>query len=54
MRLQPFLNFFNMMDIKGKIITTDAGWAPERYCRKDTKQGGDYLFAVKGNRGAAK
>ncbi|MGC6746561.1 ISAs1 family transposase [Escherichia coli] len=25
---------------------------PERYCREDTKkQGGDYLFAVKGNRG---
>ncbi|OSM02704.1 H repeat-associated protein in RhsC-phrB intergenic region (ORF-H2) [Escherichia coli R424] len=24
---------------------------PERYCREDTKQGGDYLFAVKGNQG---
>ena len=44
-------NFFNMLDIKGKIITTDAMGCQERYCREDTKTGGDYLFAVKGNRG---
>ena len=29
----------NMLDIKGKIITTDAMGLPERYSREDTKTG---------------
>ncbi len=41
----------NMMDIKGKIITTDAMGCQKDIAEKIQKQGGDYLFAVKGNRG---
>lgn len=48
--ITPIPELLNMLDIKGKIITTDA-----MGCQKDiaenTKQGGDYLFAVKGNQG---
>ena len=51
MRLQLSQNFLTCWILKGKIITTDAMGLPERYCREDTKTGGDYLFAVKGNRG---
>ncbi len=29
----------NMLDIKGKIITTDAMGCQKRYCREDTKTG---------------
>ncbi|MEW3265767.1 ISAs1 family transposase, partial [Escherichia coli] len=35
-------------DIKGKIITTDAMGIAENIAEKIQKQGGDYLFAVKG------
>ncbi len=41
----------NMMDIKGKIITTDAMGCQKDIADKIQKQGGDYLFAVKGNQG---
>ena len=41
----------NMLDIKGKIITTDAMGCQKDIAEKIQKQGGDYLFAVKGNRG---
>ncbi len=41
----------NMLDIKGKIITTDAMGCQKDVAEKIQKQGGDYLFAVKGNRG---
>ena len=41
----------NMMDIKGKIITTDAMGCQKDIAEKIQKQGGDYLFAVKGNQG---
>ncbi len=41
----------NMLDIKGKIITTDAIGCQKDIAEKIQKQGGDYLFAVKGNQG---
>ncbi|HAW7948658.1 ISAs1 family transposase [Escherichia coli] len=41
----------NMLDIKGKIITTDAMGCQKDIAEKIQKQGGDYLFAVKGNQG---
>ncbi len=41
----------NMMDIKGKIITTDAMGCQKDIAEKIQKQGGNYLFAVKGNQG---
>ncbi|KLX54786.1 H repeat-associated protein YdcC, partial [Escherichia coli] len=43
----------NMLDIKGKIITTDAMSCQKDIAEKIQKQGGDYLFAVKGNQVAA-
>ena len=36
-----------MLDIKGKIITTDAMGCQKDIAEKIQKQGGDYLFAVK-------
>ncbi|MGK2663925.1 ISAs1 family transposase, partial [Escherichia coli] len=39
------------LDIKGKIITTDAMGCQKDIAEKIQKQGGDYLFAVKGNQG---
>jgi len=41
----------NMLDIKGKIITTDAMGCQKDIAEKIQKQGGDYLFAVKETRG---
>ena len=41
----------NMLDIKGKIITTDAMGCQKDIAEKIQKQGGDYLFSVKGNQG---
>ncbi|KAA2022178.1 ISAs1 family transposase, partial [Escherichia coli] len=41
----------NILDIKGKIITTDAMGCQKDIAEKIQKQGGDYLFAVKGNQG---
>ncbi len=41
----------NMLDIKGKIIITDAMGCLKDIAEKIQKQGGDYLFAVKGNQG---
>ncbi|EPZ0337248.1 ISAs1 family transposase, partial [Escherichia coli] len=41
----------NMLDINGKIITTDAMGCQKDIAEKIQKQGGDYLFAVKGNQG---
>ena len=41
----------NMLDIKGKIIKTDAMGCQKDIAEKIQKQGGDYLFAVKGNQG---
>nr|WP_286177389.1 ISAs1 family transposase [Escherichia coli] len=41
----------NMLDIKGKVITTDAMGCQKDIAEKIQKQGGDYLFAVKGNQG---
>ncbi|PSS38159.1 ISAs1 family transposase, partial [Escherichia sp. MOD1-EC5451] len=35
----------NMLDIKGKIITTDAMGGQKDIAEKIQKQGGDYLFA---------
>ena len=40
-----------MLDIKGEIITTDAMGCQKDIAEKIQKQGGDYLFAVKGNQG---
>lgn len=39
------------MDIKGKIITTDAMGCQKDIAEKVVSQDGDYLFAVKGNQG---
>ena len=50
MRLQLSQNFLTL-DIKGKIITTDAMGCQKDIAEKIQKQGGDYLFAVKGNQG---
>ncbi|EFF3839413.1 transposase, partial [Escherichia coli] len=41
----------NTLDIKGKIITTDAMGCLKEIAEKIQKQGGDYLFAVHGNQG---
>lgn len=41
----------NMLDIKGKIITTDAMGCQKDIAEKIRSQGGDYLFSVKGNQG---
>ncbi|HHB0598556.1 TPA: ISAs1 family transposase, partial [Escherichia coli] len=41
----------NMLDIKGKIITTDTMGCQKDIAEKIQKQGGDYLFAVKRNQG---
>ncbi len=40
-----------MLDIKGKIITTDTMGCQKDIAEKIQKQGGDYLFAVKRNQG---
>ena len=41
----------NMLDIKGKIITTDAMGCQKDIAEKIQKQGGDYLFAENEIRG---
>ncbi|HCM1918676.1 TPA: ISAs1 family transposase [Salmonella enterica subsp. salamae serovar 28:r:e,n,z15] len=41
----------NLLDIKGKIITTDAMGCQKDIAEKIISLGGDYLFAVKGNQG---
>ncbi|EDW1643329.1 ISAs1 family transposase [Salmonella enterica subsp. enterica] len=41
----------NMLDIKGKIITTDAMGCQKDIAEKIRSQDGDYLFSVKGNQG---
>ena len=51
MRSQLSPELLNMLDIKGKIITTDAMGCQKDIAEKIQKQGGDYLFAVKGNQG---
>lgn len=40
----------NMLDIKGEIITTDAMGCQKDIAEKIQKQGGNYLFAVKGHK----
>ena len=42
-------DLINMLDTKGKIITTYAMCCPKDIAEKIQKQGCDYLFAVKGN-----
>ncbi len=39
-----------MLDIKGEIITTDAMGCQKDIAEKIQKQGGNYLFAVKGHK----
>ena len=51
MRSQLSLNFLTCWILKGKIITTDAMGCQKDIAEKIQKQGGDYLFAVKGNQG---
>ncbi|EBU3698943.1 ISAs1 family transposase, partial [Salmonella enterica] len=41
----------NLLDIKGKIITTDAMGCQKDIAEKIVSLDGDYLFAVKGNQG---
>ena len=40
-----------MIDLKGKIVKTDAMRCQKDIAEKIRKQGGDYLLAVKGNQG---
>lgn len=40
----------SMLDIKGEIITTDAMGCQKDIAEKIQKQGGNYLFAVKGHK----
>ena len=39
-----------MLDIKGEIITTDAMGSQKDIAEQIQKQGGNYLFAVKGHK----
>ncbi len=41
------VELLNMLDIKGKIITTDAMGCQKDIAEKIQKQGGDYLFAAR-------
>ena len=41
----------NMLDIKGKLITTDSMGSQKDIAEKIRGQEGDYLFSVKGNQG---
>lgn len=41
----------NLLDINGKIITTDAMGCQKDIAEKIISQSGDYLFAVKRNQG---
>lgn len=41
----------NLLDINGKIITTDAMGCQKDIAEKIISQDGDYLFAVKANQG---
>lgn len=41
----------NMLDIRGKLITTDAMGCQKDIAKKIRAQEGDYLFSVKGNQG---
>ncbi len=41
----------NLLDIKKKLITTDAMGCQKDIAEKINNQGSDYLFAVKGNQG---
>jgi predicted transposase YbfD/YdcC len=41
----------NLLDIKGKLITTDAMGCQKDIAEKIRHQDGDYLFSVKGNQG---
>jgi predicted transposase YbfD/YdcC len=40
-----------MLDIRGKLITTDAMGCQKNIAEKIRDQEGDYLFSVKGNQG---
>ncbi len=51
MRSQLSQNFLTCWILKEKIITTDAMGCQKDIAEKIQKQGGDYLFAVKGNQG---
>lgn len=44
-------DLLNMLDIKGKLITTDAMGCQKDIAEKIRNQEGDYLFSVKGNQG---
>ncbi|SUI45322.1 Transposase [Salmonella enterica subsp. indica] len=44
-------DLLNMLDIKGKLITTDAMGCQKDIAEKIQNQEGDYLFSVKGNQG---
>ncbi len=49
--ITSIFKIINILNIKRKIITTDAMDCQKDIAEKIQKQGGDYLFAVKGNQG---
>src|SRR5699024_4790852 len=49
--IKAIKEIINIQDIKEKIITNDAMRCQKDIAEKIQKQGGDYLFAVKGNQG---
>lgn len=42
---------FNLLDLKKSLVIIDAMGCQKSIAEKIQKQGGDYLFAVKGNQG---
>ncbi len=49
--ITSIFKIINILNIKRKIITADAMDCQKDIAEKIQKQGGDYLFAVKGNQG---
>lgn len=44
-----FQSMLNCLDVKGKTITADAMHCQKDTCKKIVKQGGNYIFGLKGN-----
>ena len=49
--ITSIFKIINILNVKRKIITADAMDCQKDIAEKIQKQGGDYLFAVKGNQG---
>ncbi|STI68126.1 transposase, IS4 family [Escherichia coli] len=51
MRLQPFQELLNLLDLKKNLITIDAMGCQKDIASKIKDKKADYLLAVKGNQG---